>query len=114
MKTSKDEQSRNAESVSLSSMIQPGASNYSTKNTKSTTAAQASATANLNVSNSHRRSASKSNIMSVEDSVTSLVDFDLSESKFTMAGMLQEKDPSPGLPETKPGSVSKQGSVDSQ
>ena len=52
--------------------------------------------------------------MSVEDSVTSLVDFDLSESKFTMAGMLQEKDPSPGLPETKPASVSKQGSADSQ
>ena len=100
-------------------MIQPGASNYSTKNTRGTSAPlnpnpQASATAHLNVSNSHRRSASKSNIMSVEDSVTSLVDFDLSESKFTMAGMLQENDPSPGLPETKPGSVSKQGSADSQ
>ena len=51
--------------------------------------------------------------MSVEDSVTSLVDFDLSESKFTMGGMLHEKDPSPA--ETKPASVvSKQGSSDSR
>ena len=50
--------------------------------------------------------------MSVEDSVTSLVDFDLSESKFTMGGMLQEKDPSPFAVESKP--VSKQLSFDSQ
>ena len=53
--------------------------------------------------------------MSVEDSVTSLVDFDLSESKFTMGGMmLQEKDPSPAAVESKPASVSKQLSFDSQ
>ena len=113
MKISQEEQSRDG-AVGLSSMIQPG-SNYSTRNTKDAmNATKASATANLNASNSHRRSASKSNIMSVEDSVTSLVDFDLSESKFTIAGMLQDKDPSPGIPDTKPISVSKQGSVDSQ
>ena len=66
-------------------MLQPAAS--STRNTKGV----------LNATSAHnnRRSASKSNIMSVEDSVTSLVDFDLSESKFTIAGLLQEKEPSP-------------------
>ena len=50
--------------------------------------------------------------MSVEDSVTSLVDFDLSQSKFSVAGMIQERDPSPM--DKRPASISKQGSNDSK
>ena len=50
--------------------------------------------------------------MSVEDSVTSLVDFDLSQSKFSVAGMIQERDPNPM--DKRPASISKQGSNDSK
>ena len=45
-------------------------------------------------------SGTKTNIMAVDESVQSMVDFDLSESKFTM-GLLDNntRDPSPGLNE---------------
>jgi len=44
-----------------------------------------------NATQGHRLgSASKSNIIAVDESVASLVDFDLSESKFTLAGMFDK------------------------